>query len=277
MSHHLLNIGCGSVVHPEWINLDSAPIVKGVIAHDLRRGLPFSDESFDAVYGSHVLEHLTPSAGRRLLRECLRVLRSEGIVRLVVPDLESIVRLYLQSLEGSLAGDVQAQQRYDWMMLELYDQTVRTAPGGEMGAYLREPKDRLQGRFVADRVGEEGLAYTPTGNTRPARTGKALLALRRLAASIGVFFFLGREGCEALREGLFRRGGEPHKWMYDRFSMRRALEQVGFAEVRVCSADDSEIPDFARFGLETRDGRPRKPDSLYVEARKPPAGRGAID
>ena len=277
MRHRLLNIGCGSVVHPEWINLDSAPVVQGVIAHDLRRGLPFSDESFDAVYGSHVLEHLVPSAAAQLLRECLRVLKPGGIVRLAVPDLEIIARLYLQSMEASLSGDVQAQQRYDWMMLELYDQAVRTAPGGAMGAYLQTPKDTLQEQFVAERVGDEGSPNTSTENTAVARTRKALLTLRRVAASAGVFLFLGREGREALREGLFRRGGEPHQWMYDRFSLRRALEQAGFSDVRVCVADDSGIQDFARFGLETRDGRPRKPDSLYVEARKPPLGGGAID
>ena len=277
MSQRLLNIGCGSVVHPEWINLDSAPVVQGVIAHDLRRGLPFSDASFDAVYGSHVLEHLVPGAAEKLLRECLRVLKPGGIVRLAVPDLESIARLYLQSLEASLAGDVQAQQRYDWMMLELYDQAVRTAPGGAMGAYLRVPKDESQERFVAGRVGDEGSPHASTGNTTVARTRKALSTLRRMAASVGVFVILGREGRDALREGLFRRGGEPHQWMYDRFSMRRALEQAGFAEARVCQADESGIPNFARFGLETRDGRPRKPDSLYVEARKPPLGGGAID
>jgi hypothetical protein len=57
--------------------------------------------------------------------------------------------------------------------------------------------------------------------------------------------------------------------MYDRFSLQRALQQAGFVDARVCAADESAIPGFAAFGLETAGGRPRKPDSLYVEARKP--------
>jgi hypothetical protein len=57
--------------------------------------------------------------------------------------------------------------------------------------------------------------------------------------------------------------------MYDRFSLRRALERAGFFEVRICAADESAIPGFARYGLETTDGRARKPDSLYMEGRKP--------
>ena len=35
-----------------------------VIAHDLRRGIPFADESFDVVYHSHVLEHLSRKSRR---------------------------------------------------------------------------------------------------------------------------------------------------------------------------------------------------------------------
>ena len=73
----------------------------------------------------------------------------------------------------------------------------------------------------------------------------------------------------ALREGLFRRSGEVHQWMYDRFSLRRAIERAEFVGFRVCNADASAIRGFAGYNLETRDGRERKPDSLYVEAMKP--------
>jgi hypothetical protein len=101
---------------------------------------------------------------------------------------------------------------------------------------------------------------------------RAVAVLRRRAAGLGAWLFLGTEGREALREGLFRRSGEVHQWMYDGFSVRRALRQAGFADARVCAADESAIPGFAGYGLETLDGRPRKPDSLYVEARRPDKG-----
>ena len=59
------------------------------------------------------------------LRECFRVLKNEGIIRVVVPDLEKIARLYLMALEGSCAGSTQWHRNYEWMLLEMYDQAVR--------------------------------------------------------------------------------------------------------------------------------------------------------
>jgi len=266
----LLNIGCGNAFHPDWVNLDASPADRGVAAWDVRRGLPFEETSFAAVYGSHLLEHLDPVVAVQLLGECHRVLQPEGIVRLVVPDLEEIARLYLESLEGALAGNAQARRRYDWIMLELYDQAVRTSSGGAIAAYLERPMDKEQREFVASRIGKEPEGR-PAG--RPGmlrRLGSKVQAARRAAAGVAALVFLGAEGREALREGLFRRSGEIHRWMYDRFSLQRALEQAGFAGARVCSADESGIPGFAGYGLERIDGREHKPDSLYVEARKPP-------
>jgi predicted SAM-dependent methyltransferase len=71
------------------------------LVHDLGRPLPFADEAFSAIYASHVLEHLYRSQAQALLSDCRRVLRPGGIVRVVVPDLHSMVEKYLQcSREG---------------------------------------------------------------------------------------------------------------------------------------------------------------------------------
>ena len=110
-----------------------------VIAHDLRRGIPFADESFEVVYHSHVLEHLSQVEAHRFLCECCRVLTPGGTMRVVVPDLEEIARLYLRALELARQGDRGWQDNYDWMMIELYDQTIREVSGGGHGAYLNRP------------------------------------------------------------------------------------------------------------------------------------------
>lgn len=265
----LLNVGCGSTLHSHWVNLDVAP-APGVIPHDLRRALPFADASFDAVYGSHVLEHLEPDAGSRLIGECHRVLRPGGVLRLVVPDLERIARLYLDSLAAAEAGDRDAAFRYDWALLELYDQVTRAVPGGRMAAVLATHLDERRARFIASRVGEELLHPAPRGRgAATRRVASALRRLRRRVAQAAAFLVLGSEGTAALREGLFRRSGEVHLWMYDRFSLARELERAGFVDARICGANESGIPGFSRFGLETAEGRPRKPDSLYMEGAKP--------
>jgi hypothetical protein len=68
----------------------------------------------------------------------------------------------------------------------------------------------------------------------------------------------------------FRAGGEVHRWMYDRQSLRRLLHATGFEGEAVCRADESRIPEFARFHLDAdEDERVRKPDSLFFEASKP--------
>ncbi len=73
----------------------------------------------------------------------------------------------------------------------------------------------------------------------------------------------------------FRALGEVHNWMYDRVSLRALLQSVGFAEVKACGAAESSIPGFAAYGLDTNpDGSTRKPDSLFMEARKPAPASG---
>lgn len=54
--------------------------------HDVRQGLPYGTSSVDAVVAQHMLEHLTRDEGRAFLRECRRVLRPGGVVRLGVPN-----------------------------------------------------------------------------------------------------------------------------------------------------------------------------------------------
>ena len=52
------------------------------------------------IYGAHVLEHLYLTDAQRLLGECKRVLRPGGVVRLVVPDLHSMVTSYVKNKNG---------------------------------------------------------------------------------------------------------------------------------------------------------------------------------
>jgi predicted SAM-dependent methyltransferase len=70
---------------------------RDIVVANLRRRLPFSTDSFDAVYSSHVLEHLYEPEAYGLLSECVRILKPGGVLRIVVPDLQAMVRLYQES------------------------------------------------------------------------------------------------------------------------------------------------------------------------------------
>lgn len=266
----LINVGCGKQAHPEWCNLDLTACAPGVVEHDLRKGLPFADSSCDAVYHSHVLEHLRPDEASRLLAECFRVLTAGGILRVVVPDLEGIARQYLTSLDAA-AANAAAAADHEWMTVELLDQLVRTRSGGRMRHYIDNP--HLPNRpFIQGRIGGE-LEGWADGNgpkvTIGGRLQRAVGKLRRGAALAAARLAFGRQGYQALKEVLFRRSGEVHQWMYDRVSLQRLLEAHGFVEVRRCSATDSRIPNFATYELDAVGGKVRKPDSLFMEATRP--------
>jgi len=131
-SHGLVkvNLGCGLAVARGWTNVDASlnAFVSGwpralhrllyrasganrrytadeycdllatrdFIHHDLSYGIPFPNACADYVYSSHLLEHLHLESARRLLRDCLRVLKKGGVLRLCVPDLERAMSLYSQ-------------------------------------------------------------------------------------------------------------------------------------------------------------------------------------
>jgi len=70
--------------------------------HDLTKPLPWADNSVDIIYSSHCLEHLKREDGLNLLKECSRILKSGGIIRIVVPDFRYIVDNYLEGKINSL-------------------------------------------------------------------------------------------------------------------------------------------------------------------------------
>lgn len=282
-----LNLGCGHHFHPAWKNLDFVLAGEGIIAHNLKQGIPFPDNFFDVVYHSHLLEHFSKGEADFFLKECYRVLRPEGILRAVVPDLESIVRAYLYTLEhiedGISKSDISEMiENYNWMMLELYDQVTRSESGGDMIRYLRKP-NLTNKSFIKSRIGSEAEQHWNSPletQKKPELTSvwnaiKTKLSpdpvqrLKLRLTKLLINFILGKQACQVFKEGLFRDSGEIHRWMYDRFSLRHLLEQAGFVEVTVCNADQSRIPNFASYSLDVVEGMVRKPDSLFMEAIKP--------
>lgn len=252
----LLNLGCGQTYHKDWINIDFKSTGPGVIAHDLTSGLPYGDIEIDVVYSSHLLEHFNKSFAPQFLQECFRVLKPGGIIRIAVPDLETIVRLYLMLLDKARKGDTEAQGAYDWILMELFDQMVRNIPGGNFVKHL-SAKDLKAESFIVSRAGKEAsdvLSYLKN----PAN-----------AENVSRLAFPDESKLTAEQIGNFRLSGEVHRWMYDSYSLGRLMSEAGFTDVRTVRADESFISEFAEYCLDTDEhGVTRKPDSMFMEAVK---------
>ena len=109
-----INIGCGLSGAPGWCNIDNSPTIplsrlklgrllfptpawpKDVRRHDVKKGLPFAEQSVSCIYSSHTFEHFSWAESLAVAKECFRVLRPGGVLRVVVPDLQLIAREYLR-------------------------------------------------------------------------------------------------------------------------------------------------------------------------------------
>lgn len=120
---YLLNIGCGTISSKRlplcfqndniWqeIKLDIDPNVKPDIVADMTDMGMIKNNSIDAIFSSHNLEHLETHMVPIALKEMLRILKFGGFILVNLPDLETIAKLILDgklenTLYNSLAGPV---------------------------------------------------------------------------------------------------------------------------------------------------------------------------
>lgn len=282
-SPRMINLGCGNRFHREWVNVDIMPSNPAITACDLSKPFPFADGSFDVVYHSNVLEHIRREHAHTFMRECARILKPGGILRVAVPDLERICRLYLENLQGAANQEPQAEARYDWMMLELLDQIVREQSGGGMLDYLRQVP--LPGEdFILERIGNEGRGLLDAIRAQPVpvpisqslppiipgRTKPRTLRQRLSDALSPPEAKEPHSGtAEEVEIGRFRLAGEVHQWMYDRFSLARLMTSTGFVSPLVVTPQSSQIPGWMHYHLEIGpDGTLHKPDSFVMECLK---------
>ena len=99
-----LQIGGGWSLFEGWLNADIATI-PGVIWMDATQPFPLPDETFQYIYSEHMIEHVPYEKGAHMLRECYRVMRWGGAIRMITPDLSAILGLHSAELSAE-------QQRY---------------------------------------------------------------------------------------------------------------------------------------------------------------------
>lgn len=70
-----------------------------LIKHDCRKVLFFANETVDHILCSHFLEHIFPDEMKLILKDFYRVLKNDGTMHIIVPDLEYIIKNYLSNKE----------------------------------------------------------------------------------------------------------------------------------------------------------------------------------
>ena len=173
----ILNLGCGTKTcdKPEVINIDysialrvrrsallrtMAPLFfrgerlnrfrtlpNNVLVHNLARGIPFEGNSVDAVYHSHLFEHLDRDVAEAFLLEVRRVLKPGGIHRIVVPDLEVICSAYMSHIRRCEEHPEECEN-HDAFVAPMIEQAVRRE---SYGTSQQSPLRRfLENRLLGD-------------------------------------------------------------------------------------------------------------------------------
>lgn len=264
-----LNLGCGVRYRPDWTNVDLFSDDPAVLRVDLRQRFPLADNRFAAVYHSHVLEHLERAVGQAMLNECFRVLAPGGILRVVVPDLETLSRWYLDALgQATTDSGKLTDVRHRWAASGITDQCSRDTSGGELLKLWASTPEIKADAWLASKAGVQALTCDAPSDSAPANKHHRSLATR-LRNSL-LRRLLGRYDYHALRIGRFRLSGETHKFMYDRVSLSAAMLEAGFVQITAHTAVSSRITGFDPHGLDTEaDGSIYKPESLFFEGTKP--------
>lgn len=99
-----LNLGSfTNMFYYGWKNIDIIDLKNfadsqkyNFVQYDLTKGLPYGENNVDMIISNHLIEHLTREEGKKLLKECYRVLKPGGIIRISTPDTEVITKKYLE-------------------------------------------------------------------------------------------------------------------------------------------------------------------------------------
>jgi predicted SAM-dependent methyltransferase len=96
-----LQIGAGPIVLDGWLCTDINPGSPQIAFLDATKRFPFEDHSFDYVFCEHMIEHISWEDSMFMLKECRRILRPQGRIRITTPDLEVFTKMYANP-SGSL-------------------------------------------------------------------------------------------------------------------------------------------------------------------------------
>lgn len=89
-----LQIGCGINLAESWLNTDLQPLWGKIAFMDAGKKFPFEDNTFNFIFSEHVFEHLKFEDSCNFLSESFRVLKPNGVVRIAVPQIDFLFKIY---------------------------------------------------------------------------------------------------------------------------------------------------------------------------------------
>ena len=91
-----LHIGCGPTnLLDGWLNTDLVAHNEKILSLDVLSGpFPFQDNSFDYIFSEHMIEHISYEHALVMLKECFRILKKGGRIRISAPNLDFLFKVY---------------------------------------------------------------------------------------------------------------------------------------------------------------------------------------
>lgn len=93
-NNNYLNLGCGDVYKDNFVNIDFFTNKNTGYGMDLRFPFKIESNSVDGIFTEHTFEHLSHQEVDNALSECYRILKVEGVIRIIVPDLSILLKRY---------------------------------------------------------------------------------------------------------------------------------------------------------------------------------------
>lgn len=104
-----LIVGAGRTFKDDWLCSDIKPKSANVMYLNAAKKFPFDDNTFDYIYTEHMIEHISWAAGMLMLKECQRVIKPGGTIRIATPDLGVLIGLYRRN------GDPLNERYINWI------------------------------------------------------------------------------------------------------------------------------------------------------------------
>lgn len=105
-----LNVGCGSKPKTGYTNIDIQSKAADINAD--ASDLPFEENSIDVIESYHLIEHMDKKHAELTLRHWYDLLKPAGQLIIECPDLEVILREYLNTNDEELLYSIYGRNRY---------------------------------------------------------------------------------------------------------------------------------------------------------------------